>query len=76
MSTEWICIEQAPDSSVAARVESYLKDRGLPVRVVAVSTADGGFEVQVPVDRLTAAVDELQELDTVDEEDERRSGPE
>ena len=76
MTAEWICVEQTPDRSAAARVEAYLKERGIPVRVVAGDPTGGELEVQVPVDQLTPAVAGLSELDAADEEDERRpSGP-
>ena len=78
---EWVTIEETGDASAAAMVEGLLDDHGVPVRVLnrndreGAAPADGmlSLEVQVPVDRLGQALDELENLDNTVSGD--RAGP-
>ena len=66
---DWICVEQTPERSHAARLQSLLGRAGLKAQVVDGEPTAGELEVQVPVEQLQRALAELEELDRVDDEE-------
>jgi hypothetical protein len=70
-AADWITVEEATDERLATAVAARLRQRGVPVRLVAADPSDpsrhhGDLTVQVPLKDFELALEALEELDEED----------